>query len=274
MSAIPTLKATVVIGDGSTRSEIIDQAQLEIVTEQGWAFSARIWHDREATLLDKIINDKSRLANTKQKTGPESSAYAKERQEALEAREIYTRRFIHAPRHHRAIASLCHHFSAYAGTVRLVKRWLASHWLLQGHISEEVIEIICARFFVGDGKSLGIDAGSLDHNASVPGSKERGFASVVEFLKNWKYEEGLFVPLYGSTETTELLDMAAVAVIAGSKAGVWTVSTEGDKEGHAWTAQGPEPIAALRVRALAKATWEHLQGMEQGNLDVKVLSFL
>jgi U3 small nucleolar RNA-associated protein 22 len=271
MSSIPTLKASVVIGDGSTHSEIIDQAHLEIVTEQGWAFSARIWHDREATLLDNIINDKIRPAHIKNKTGAEySPSNAKERQEALEAREIYTRRFIHGPSHHRAIASLSHHFSAYAGTVRLVKRWLASHWLLQGHISEEVVEIICARSFVGDGKSLGIDSTtSLDHNAGVPGSKERGFAGVVEFLKDWKFEEGLFVPLYGSTDTTGLSD-TAVTVNAGSNVGVWTVSTEVDKEGHVWTSQGPELIAALRVHALAKATWERLQGMEHGNLDVKV----
>lgn len=39
---------------------------------------------------------------------------------------------IHAPRHHRVIAALCHSHSAFAGTVRLVKRRFALHWLLWG----------------------------------------------------------------------------------------------------------------------------------------------
>jgi len=89
-----------------------------------------------------------------------------------------------APRHHRAIAALCHRYTAFSGTVRLVKRWLASHWLIHGHITEEAVEIICAHFFVGDGRKLAIDA-DADQAAShlVPASKERGFATVVHLSR-------------------------------------------------------------------------------------------
>ena len=87
---------------------------------------------------------------------------------------------------------------AFSGTVRLVKRWLASHWLLHGHITVEAVEIICAHFFVGDGRKLAIDA-DAEQAASCPvrAIEERGFATVVQLLAEWKWEDGLFVHLYG-----------------------------------------------------------------------------
>lgn len=253
MASVQNLKATVVIGDGLQQSEIVDQSCLEIVTADGWAFSARVWHDREATLLDRIINDKP-------KSMKPVDDNPHERHEAQAAREIYTRRFIHAPRHHRAITSLCHKFVAYAGTVRLVKRWLASHWLLYGHVSEEVVEIICAAFFLGS-------RNQLDDRHSVPGTKERGFAAVVEFLKDWRWEDGLTVPLYGDDNNGDLPSATRFHL---AKVGVWAISTELDKSGHMWTSHGPDLIAAHRVRMIAKATWDCLTAMETGDLNVKV----
>jgi len=148
--------------------------------------------------------------------------------------------------------------------VRLAKRWFASHGLLRGHVSEEVAEIICAAFFVGDGRIP--EAGNVaEERATVPGTKERGFALVVEFLKDWTWEERLFVPLYSSSENAS--DGATLAT--GTKLGVWRVSTEEDKAGYAWTSGGPDIMAAHRVRAIAKATWDYLARMEIGSLDVK-----
>lgn len=266
MTSMKGLKATVVVGDGVTKSDIQDQSRLEILTADGWAFSARIWNDREATLLDRIIDNNSLVLPhiAKKPTQNKGQDY----QNALEAREVYTRRFIHSPRHHRAIASLSHLFPAYPGTVRLVKRWFASHWLLEGHVSEEVIEIICASFFIGDGHSIGKETVVGDERVNVPASRERGFSSVIEFLKDWNWEEGLFVPLYGGADPEESFKSPTV-----NKAGVWTVSTELDKTGRMWTSAGPDAITAHRVRALARATWNHLQGMEQGNLNVQVCYF-
>jgi U3 small nucleolar RNA-associated protein 22 len=265
MSSKGNFKATVVVGDGVRHSDIQDQSRLEIVTAEGWAFSARIWHDREATLLDRIINDKPRFPMTLQTP---DEGQGRERQEALEVRELYTRRFIHAPRHHRVITSLCHRFTAYAGTVRLVKRWLASHWLLHGHISEEAVEVICAAFFIGDGR---VPAAEIvkEEAATVPGTRERGFAAVVEFLKDWKWEEWLFVPLYDSVENGGLHDDGTTAT-PRAKLGVWSVGTQEDETGQAWTSSGPNLMAAHRVRAVAKATWDYLAGMETGTLNVKV----
>ncbi|KAJ7086043.1 Nrap protein [Mycena belliarum] len=265
MTAVDGLKATVVVGDGVSTSDIQDNSRLEIVTPEGWAFSAHIWHDREATLLERLISGKNTLPHI---NVPTEKKKGKEHQEGMDAKELYMRRFIHAPRHHRAVTALNHRFAAYSSTVRLVKRWLASHWVMHGHVSEEAVEILCASFFVGDGRDLNWDPENhTAERASVPGSKERGFATVVEFLKDWKWEDGLFVPLYGDQSNEASSTQPSMAT--GFRAGVWRLTTEADSEGHIWTMRGPDVMVAQRIRALAKATWTCLQGMEEGKLDVK-----
>ena len=57
MAAVKGLHATIVLCDQGHQSNIQDEAALDIVTPEGWGFRARIWHDREATLLDSIIHD-------------------------------------------------------------------------------------------------------------------------------------------------------------------------------------------------------------------------
>ncbi|KAF9808684.1 hypothetical protein IEO21_07796 [Rhodonia placenta] len=260
------LRAAVSVHDGGAPSEIRYQASLEIVTAEGWAFHARIWHDREATLLERAINDKPHTSKRLQR---QSGGDPRERQAALDAQEVYRRRFIHAPRHHRAVAALNHRFPAFSGTVRLVKRWFASHWLLRGHVSEEAVELLCAGIFLRHSPVASED-GVADRKAGVPGSKERGFALAIELLKDWDWSTAMFVPLYGSDDAAGSSE-AAAGVTAGAKAGVWTLPTERDPDGHMWTARSPDAIVARRVRALAKATWECLGGIESRKLDVAAL---
>jgi len=189
----------------------------------------------------------------------------------LEAKQIYLRRFIHAPRHHRAIAALYHQYSAFSGTVRLVKRWLASHWLLQSHISEEVVELICAAFFVDGGRASVADMDTEQTSQHhVPGSKERGFSAVVQFLKEWKWEDGLVVPLYG-LPPAGLSDGSSTRLVNVVNNGVWRVSTEHDREGYVWTCNGPDLVVARRVRSLADATWNCLQTLERAQMDIKMM---
>ena len=268
IESVDGLIARVVVNDGVHRSDILDKACLEIITPDGWAFSAHIWHDREVDLLDRIISGNGNLPHivVRNKAKQKSAEYF----EALEAKEIYLRCFIHAPQHHRAIAALYHHYSAFSGTVRLVKRWLASHWLLQSHISEEVVEIICASFFVDGGRASIVDMDTEQTSQHlVPGSKERGFSAVVQFLKEWKWEDGLVVPLYG-LPLTKLADVSTTSVNNVAHKGVWRVSTEHDKEGHIWTRNGPDLVVAHRVRSLAAATWNCLQTLERAQIDIKV----
>ena len=271
MKSIDGLKAKVVIGDGVHTSDILDKASLEIITPDGWAFSAHIWHDREVHLLTRIISGSGNLPHivVKNKTNKKTTEYF----EASEAKQVYLRRFIHAPRHHRAIAALYHHYSAFSGTVRIVKRWLASHWLLNTHISEEVVELICASFFIDGGRGASIMDLDTEQTSQhlVPCSKERGFAAVVRFLKEWKWEGGLVVPLYGLQPPENLSNTSTTPSVNNvMHKGVWRVSTEHDREGHVWTCNGPDLVVARRVRSLAEATWSCLQSLEEAQIDIKV----
>lgn len=252
MTGVPGLHAAVRI-EQPCDSDIQDHASLDILTPEGWAFSARIWHDREAILLKRLTS------SVKTPVNPHPQPFKDERM-ACRALDLYTRSFIHAPRHHRAIATLSHRYVAYPGTVRLVKRWLASHWLLGIHVSEEAVEMICARLFVGTCIALSYTA------ASIPRSKERGFALVIESLKEWKPEDPLFVPLY--EDGSPLTEPSVVAV--SSKEGVWTISTSEDPGGKMWTSSGPDVVAAHRLRALAKEACKIMQGAHIDPISIKV----
>ncbi|KAF7441237.1 hypothetical protein PC9H_001586 [Pleurotus ostreatus] len=279
MGAVDGLRANVVVGDGPGSSDIQDHAKLEVITKDGWSFAASIWHEREAQLLDRLVENKPLLPHIAATQPNYKPATGKEIREAIEGKDLYLRRFVHGPRHHRAIGALVHQFSAYAGAVRLLKRWLSAHWLLEGHISQEAVEIITASVFVGDGRLVGVE--DEYGGPGVPATKERAFSMVVEKLKDWKWEDGMFVPLYGlSASTTAESSVSEVGADAGvpkawgsamraeSKKGVWRLSTEMDQTGHIWTTEGPDAVVARRIQALARATYEILQ---RDGLEVKAL---
>ena len=265
MGAVKGLQANVVLGDGPVRKEIQDEAALDIVTPDGWAFRARIWHDREATLLDRTIDPQPHVPKAIKK--PLTLEETRDRHAAIEAKEVYTKRFIHAPRHHRAIAALSHRSAAFAGTVRIVKRWFAAHWLLGSHVQEEAVELLCSYVFLRTGARVQSEGVAGFIGAGVPGTKERGFAMVVEFLKDWDWSKGLVVPLeYGERDASAVPDATKLP----STHAAWSLVTEFDPDGHMWTSRGPDAIVARRVTVLAKATWEGLCGLESGDGNVKV----
>ena len=239
---MPGLHARVVSTLPTGVPPIADHAQLEITTPDGWAFALRIWHDREATLLDRIIHS------------PPATLSSRDLENARVARRLYTQRFIAAPRHHRSVTALHHRFVAFGGTVRLIKRWLAAHWLLRLHVGEEAAEVLCAAVFAAVGPT------------HVPSTRERGFACVVRLLRDWDWSNGMTIPLYGESEPGSDIYSSAVP---GAK-GVWILRTEADPDGRMWTADAPNAIAAHRIRALARATHDYLQGVESGVLDVLV----
>ncbi|KAI6169695.1 Nrap protein [Pisolithus thermaeus] len=256
LSANKIVRASVCTADypGSTAQQ---GPSLEVYTAEGWMFSMRIWYDREATLLERLSTSPRTPVG---QLGP-TAVDPREQREAQQALEIHTRQFIHAPRHHRAVANLAHRFIAYPGTVRLAKRWLAAHWLLGTHVSAEAIEIISARPFLVSGAVLPGDS------SGIPRSKERGFALVLEFLRDWKPEEPIFVPIYeNGTPSSE-----PTVVAVSSKQGVWTISTSEDKNGRMWTSGGPDAIAARRIRAIAKEACKILHGTDIDSLNVERL---
>lgn len=260
MGAVEGLIARVVVDNPSPSASFEDRGRLEILTPEGWAFSASIWHEREATLLDRMVE-----GEPNRPFAPKPSP--REKQAAMKAKETYVRQFIAAPGHHRAISNLCYRYPGFSGTVRLVKRWLASHWLLEIHVSQEAVELICASLFIGDGSGLFEDFDGPKNQVGVPITKERGFASVVHFLASWEWQAGLYVPLYGNVEDPNPHESAG-------SLGAWVIRTSEDPSGKMWTGSGPDVVVARRVTAFSKATWNRLQGDPYIFKDVFVRSFL
>lgn len=262
MNKVPGLVASVVLGKDSSTSQIADDSSLEVLTPEGWAFSTRIWHDREALLLERICGKKRPLIQNPTQTTGDGPAY----KHALQELHMYTRRFIHAPKHHRAVAALSHHYAAYPGTVRLVKRWLASHWIAGGHVTDEAVELLCATVFL---RSTTSDREGDEVPPGSPMTKEAGFFRMIAFLKGWSWESGIFVPLYEREESDAPEDSAS-RIKAGAGTGVWIISTAEDPEGRIWTRFGPSALVARRIKDLANATFGCCTALESGQLNPKV----
>ena len=254
--AVEGITARVVVDNSSPSVSFQDRGRLEILTPEGWAFSASIWHDREATLLDRVVE-----GEPNRPFAPKPSP--REKQAAVNAKQSYVRQFIAAPSHHRAISNLCYRYPGFSGTVRLAKRWFASHWLLDVHISQEAVELICAKAFIGDGSGLSEDFDSQKNQVGAPVTRERGFAAVVHFLANWEWQAGLYVPLYGKVEAPTPLGPTG-------SFGAWVIRTSEDPNGKMWTSSGPDAVIARRVTAFSKATWKQLQGDPYSFQDVSV----
>ena len=257
--AVGGFTARVVVDNPSPSASFQDRVRLEIVTPEGWAFSASIWHEREATLLDRMVE-----GEPNRPFAPKPSP--REKQAALKAKETYVRQFIAAPSHHRAISNMCYRYPGFSGTVRLVKRWLASHWLLDVHVNQETVELICAKVFIGDGSGLSEDFDSPKNQVDAPVTKERGFAAVVHFLASWEWQAGLDVPLYGKVEIP-------ISQGPAGSPGAWVIRTSEDPSGKMWTSGGPDAVVARRITVFAKATWNQLQGDPYSFKDVSVRVF-
>ncbi|CAE6446111.1 unnamed protein product [Rhizoctonia solani] len=239
------IRTAVALDSDATDTDIHDNCSLEILTPSGFAFRLRIYHDREKTLLNGIISDSKAASGI--------VAVAKD------ALRIHEARFLHAPRHHAAVAALSHRYPSYAPTVRLVVRWLGAHLLLT-HISHALVELIVAHEFLKPGL--------------LPTSVPTAFARVVQTLVEWRWrEEPLAVPLYSALDEQRAKDHKKLAKDAEHACrtlrredptlnrGAWVVSTEEDVQGLRWGS--PKPIVAGRIQQIAKATLNHILSHEK-----------
>ncbi|KAG8684926.1 hypothetical protein FRC09_015057 [Ceratobasidium sp. 395] len=240
------IRAAAALDPDASETDIHDNCSLEVLTPSGFAFRLRIYHDREKTLLDGIISDKKAM--------PGAVAAAKD------ALRVHEMRFVHAPRHHAAVAALAHRFPSYTPAVRLALRWLGAHLLLP-HIPHALVELIVAREFLRPG--------------TPPASAPTAFARVVQTLKNWRWrEEPLVVPVFSSLDETgkdgkKLAKEAEEACKALRREdptmsrGAWVVVTEEDTTGLRWSgcaSGGPRAIIAARVEQIAQASLEYILG--------------
>ncbi|ORY28154.1 Nrap protein [Naematelia encephala] len=267
MAQIRGLKAGIVFESG--RSDIEDQAALEVTLPQGVAFLIRIFHVREKTLLERIVYDDTPEYGT--------SLPKPARKLALPALSHHIRRFQHLPQHHASIAPLHHRYPSYSSATRLLKRWIAAH-MLSTHVPVEVIELIMAHVY--------LDPGSLP----TPASATTGFVRSINLLASWEWrKEALLVPVYSATRDAASSsgrhrfpaekrknvesNFEALRKRDGELSrGAWVIGTEEDAEGLRWTERTPSKVVAGRVTVLAKATVAAINaGTETGMLNVRGL---
>ncbi|EXJ95689.1 hypothetical protein A1O1_00812 [Capronia coronata CBS 617.96] len=198
-------------------------------------FRARIHHDREEHLLQTALVDKS--------------LHGSVRDSLTTALATHRRDFLAQPMHTTAIRNLCTRFPPLSATIRLFKKWVSSHLLLQ-HIPEEIMEIIAAHVHV--------------HPApwSTPGSSTTAFLRCLHLLSRWDWASA---PLIVDLSLAQ--DMAASQLSEITRRFqawrkldpsmnnvVWFVGTNLDTTGTVWT-QGSRPprVVAGRLTALARA---------------------
>ena len=235
---------------------------LDILVPQGFAFRLRIHHQRERLLLhDRLLS---------------SANKDEERQSQKALFSAYYMNFVSKPSHHAALAALQYRHTSLSLTIRITKRWLASH-LLSAHVSPELVEIICAKAYLDSQSPF-----------EIPASGSTGFARTLDLLATWNWrEEPLIVPLYTSpnVDPAQLLptisehDRQRILNLFSEKRrldpainhGAWVVATEQDLAGRAWGHEVPSKLVAARVQNLAQVCIQSVAELaKSGNHMVEV----
>jgi len=234
-----------------------NQAFLDVTVSTGFTFRIRIYHDREPTLFERQIKDKSLDAPS--------------RESAASSLALYKREFIQSPLHSQVLQTLCTRFLALSPAIRLTKKWFASH-LLAPHFSSELIELLVIRTFL------------QPHPWPVPSSATTAFLRTLSWISRWDWRH---VPLIVDFSTTfsanpadledttskgmksEDLDRLRTRFEAWRRIDpamnrvVLFAATNLDEEGTTWTDKAkPEKVVAARLTALAKAATQAVRAEE------------
>jgi U3 small nucleolar RNA-associated protein 22 len=221
------------VGLENETSRILNNAYLDIFHASGVIFRLRIHHDREQTLLERLLKQKGESAQAKQDV-----AYAL---------AMYKRTFLQSPRLTQAIRTLCTRHPLLSPTVRLVKHWFNCH-LFKGHVYDELVELFAVRVF------------TQSYPWDTPSSVMAGFLRTLHLLSRWDWQqEPLMIDLGGQ------LDQNAVEVIR-TRFAAWRkidpamnnvalfVASDIDTDGISWTQyEMPSKVVAARMSSLAKA---------------------
>lgn len=207
-------------------------AFLDVIYDVGAVFRLRIHNDREQTLLERQIRDKS--------------IDHRAREDAVSALSVYKSWFLQLPLHTQSIATQCTRFPLMSPTIRLVKMWFDRHMLF-GHIREEVIELMVARTFL------------QPYPWRAPSSTMTGFLRTLLFISRWDWRmEPLIVDFTGTMKATDI-DSINTRLEAWRKIDpamnrtVLLAASNHDTTGTAFTDCGPSKVVASRMTALARS---------------------
>ncbi|OAP58639.1 hypothetical protein AYL99_07729 [Fonsecaea erecta] len=216
-------------------------------------FRARIYHDREAHLIQAALADKS--------------LHGALRDSLAVALATYKRDFQAKPIHTTTIRNLITRFPPLSSTIRLLKKWVSSHLLLHEHIPEEILELIAAHIFL--------------HPApwSAPGSATTAFLRCLHFLSRWDWAYSpLTIDLSVSQDSMAAAQIAEIQnrFEAWRKLDpqmtnvVWFVGTNIDTSGTVWTVNSHPPrVVAGRLTALAGAAVEIIERKSPGMMEAE-----
>ncbi|KUJ10623.1 pre-rRNA processing protein-like protein Utp22 [Mollisia scopiformis] len=225
---------TVVIRVGLENEDhqLQNSAFLDIICGSGAVFRLRIHNDREQTLLERHIKDKS--------------SNHREREDAVSALSMYKKTFLQLPLLNQSISTHCTRFPLLSSTMRLVKMWFNRH-MLSRHVSEELIELIVARTFLHP------------YPWRAPSSTMTGFLRTLSFISRWDWRQKPLVVDFTGTMTTKDVDSVNTRLEAWRKIDpsmnrtVLIAASNHDITGTAFTDSGPSKMVAARMTALARS---------------------
>ncbi|CAG8132444.1 unnamed protein product [Penicillium olsonii] len=221
------------VGLENESSKIINNAYLDIPHSSGILFRLRIHHDREQTLLERSLKDRSMSP--------------REREEAAFALFSYKKTFVQIPRLTQALRSLCTRFPLLSPTIRLTKHWFASH-MFTAQINEELIELLVIRTF------------TQPNPWECPSSVMTGFLRTLHSLSRWDWQQEAFIVDLGgdlSPDVTEHIRTRFTAwrnIDPAMNSVALFVASDIDPEGVTWTQyEMPSKVVAGRLSSLTNA---------------------
>ncbi|KAL8711116.1 MAG: hypothetical protein Q9220_004497 [cf. Caloplaca sp. 1 TL-2023] len=209
-----------------------DDSFLDINVANGAIFRLRVYHERELNMLEQALSGKVPTAAS--------------REEISLAVAEHKRRFLRCPSHTQAVSTLCTRFPLLSPTIRLCKRWRASH-LLSPHIRDELIELIAIRTFV------------CPYPWQQPGSLKAAFLRTLTFIAGWNWRLEPMIVKWNADMSEQEIDAIRVRFEAWrrldpsmNRVALFAASNI-DHEGITWTDHRPTKMIAARFTTLAKA---------------------
>ncbi|KAF7943256.1 hypothetical protein EAE96_011186 [Botrytis aclada] len=224
-------------------------AFLDVFYPSGATFRLRIHNEREQTLLERQVKDKS-IDN-------------RSREDAVSALSIYKRFNIQLPLHTQSISTHCTRFPLLSPTIRLVKKWFDRH-MLSDHVSGELIELLAARAFL------------QPYPWKAPSSAMSGFLRTLLFISKWDWRSTPLIVDFTGTMTDKDVSTFNTRLEAwrkidpGMNRTVVFAASNHDTTGTAFTDKGPSKMVAARMTALARSACKAVKDQSL-NLDTRSL---
>ncbi len=220
------------VGIENEDSPLLNCSLLDIVAPSGATFRFRIHNEREEVLLQQMIKSKTTSLHDKDA--------------AVAALAVYKYMFDQLPLHTQSVNTHITRFPLLSPTIRMVKKWFASH-LLTSHIREEFIELLVLRVFL------------QPYPWRAPSSAMTGFLRTLQFIGRWDWRATPLVVDFSGTMGGKDIQAIQTRLDAWRKIDpamnrtVIMAASNHDNSGTAFTDGMPSKVIASRMTALARS---------------------